>query len=568
MDKVSETQARPWDHWAIMLAALIVGLLGWHAMYPTASQLLPDNRLVLNAYAAQLRAGHGLVFNPGERVLLIPSPAYMLALALTGPEWLFALALALGTGCLFRTARRMKLSPAGGLLVAGVYLLTWPLWSGIGTAFPLMTAFCLLALEMALAGRWPIAGLVFALASLCSPEALIPALVILFFAVEQGSGPQYALPLFGALGAALLALVAFYGPSLWQGLLILKHSAEYWFDVLSWPFLILLLLVAIWVWYRKRTDPVVALCGAWIVLYLFVVGALLRTSAGWQYLPIVGPAALLTGLLFERYPITSLIGVFGVVFVGLIAFALATENSAQGMLASVDVLPVTLSRQLDEMAHSIPPDQAYSIGVWTKQDGLLLDRSADHKIIALDGQFQPELKQVLERGDKRSILIRYAPDFLPSAQDSAQAELLNPDLLALLGYQKVGETRFYQRSKPLGQFVSQPADVPYGPDIRLTGLALDKQTASGLLRVRLDWQLERPASKPVTIELRLTGGTGDISAARDDVTPGVLLAGASSTYHALRIPTDGTAGQATLQIGLIISNGLVARAPVAQIALR
>jgi hypothetical protein len=296
------------------------------------------------------------------------------------------------------------------------------------------------------------------------------------------------------------------------------------------------------------------------------VGALLRTPAGWQYLPIVGPAALLTGLLFERNPITSLIGVFGVVLVGLIIFALVTQSSAQGMIASVDLLPVTLSRQLEEMAHSIPPDQPSSTGVWTKQDGLLLDRTAAHSIIALDGQFQPELKQMLERGDKRSILIHYAPDFLPSAQDSAQAELLDPDLLALLGYQKVGETGFYQRSKPIGQFVSQPADVPYGPDIRLTGLALDEQ--AGLLRVRLDWQLDRPASKPVTVELRLAGDKGEITAARDDVAPGVLPAGASSTYHALSIPAESAPGQATLQIGLIISNGLVARAPVAQIALR
>src|SRR5512135_1372836 len=104
MSKASEGQARRWDHWAIMLAALIVGLFGWRAMNPTASQFLPDNRLILNAYAAQLRAGHGLVFNPGERVLLSPSPAYMLALALTGPEWLFALALAISAGSLFRIA--------------------------------------------------------------------------------------------------------------------------------------------------------------------------------------------------------------------------------------------------------------------------------------------------------------------------------------------------------------------------------------------------------------------------------------------------------------------------------
>src|SRR5258706_3851531 len=105
----------------------------------------PDVRQAIYRYVEQMRAGNGLVFNAGERVLLIPSPLYILLLAgsaiVLSPlgvsvvmvsNIMFAFSLAVGALSLMTIANRAQLSQPIGLLIAVLYCLSWPLWNGIG----------------------------------------------------------------------------------------------------------------------------------------------------------------------------------------------------------------------------------------------------------------------------------------------------------------------------------------------------------------------------------------------------------------------------------------------------
>src|SRR5436309_1723663 len=65
--------------WIVLIALLIALIAGIYTACSASS--LPDSRQILHRYAEQAHAGNGFVFNPGERVLLLPSPAEMLLLA-------------------------------------------------------------------------------------------------------------------------------------------------------------------------------------------------------------------------------------------------------------------------------------------------------------------------------------------------------------------------------------------------------------------------------------------------------------------------------------------------------
>jgi hypothetical protein len=166
----------------------------------------------------------------------------------------------------------------------------------------------------------------------------------------------------------------------------------------------------------------------------------------------------------------------------------------------------------------------------------------------------------------QSALIRYAPDYL-IAGDSWRITVkgLASGAWARLDYRPVDEGGLFQRYSTTGQFADQAANAAYGPDIRLTGLALDQSTLQPgqLLRVRLDWEFARPASKTVTIDLWLESGEYVLAAATDSYEASVFEAGRWSTYHTLTLDREAWSGPVTLRVGVIVSSGVIARLPVA-----
>jgi hypothetical protein len=173
---------------------------------------------------------------------------------------------------------------------------------------------------------------------------------------------------------------------------------------------------------------------------------------------------------------------------------------------------------------------------------------------------------MIERGDIQSALIRYAPDVL--IMDGTGR--INPEQLftgswVRLDYRLLDRSIVYKRNTPIGTFIDQPANVPYGPDMRLVGLALDQTSLrpGQLLRVRLDWEFAHPADRPVTVDLQLTADNKSLAQARDEFAPSVFQAGPWSTFHTITLADDAQPGSLTLDVAVIVNDGTVARVPVA-----
>jgi hypothetical protein len=526
---------RVWHGLAILVAALIAQIVSFNSV----PESIHDK--IINRYIQQLRAGNGLVFNPGQPVLLIPSPLYMILRSVIENYGLFILATAIGAFCLFRIARRVGLFPyrAAGAVV--LYALSWPSMIGFNSAFPLAGALCLLALDLGLSERWSLAGLTTALATFCRPEALIFALPLLILAVNRNVGRRYGLGLFIPLVAAIVILRLYYGPSLLDGLLGLKPESSEGIQVgVLIATTLMLIGLAAWGWYERQTEPIVALCGVWIAVFLFVVVILIRTSAVAPYGLIAGPLALLVGVGSRNFRQRFLV-------------ALVISGLVGGVTALINVTTI-----IDYFGPSMNDLKNYKCFASSTPSSILWSRTSPEQVlISLDGQLQPDLRLMVERGDIHSMLVRYAPEIYASERlkngSQSRFDLRSYDSVIL------GECH-----AEFNKFVDRQVKAIYGTDIQLVRMALDQTslTPGQLVRVRLDWKFARPPSKPVTIDVWVVDGDY-VHARTTDEFAARVFENEWSTYHTLTLAKDAWPGPVTVMVGVIVSDGVIARVPVA-----
>ncbi len=221
------------ERWLLVLG---LAVLAWTAFRHWG--YLVDDTFIALRYARHLVEGHGLVFNPGERVEGYTSLPFVLLGALClriGVEpaaSLAALAAAAGAATLLLTQRieRMLAPPSGvGVPLSVLLLLATPAfayWSFRALETLPFTALLLTALSVALHesrdGRWRGSGLLFALVALARPEGaylfvLASAALLLVEARASGAwrhAGRHALNLVlvaGALGAYVAWRVSYYG---------------------------------------------------------------------------------------------------------------------------------------------------------------------------------------------------------------------------------------------------------------------------------------------------------------------------------------------------------------------
>ncbi len=539
---MAEPSARAFDPtpYLVALAALLIGLVG----APFFANL-PDDRLILARYAAQLRETGWLVFNQNERLLLMPAPLPMIAQAYLGAELTFALSLALGAACLYALGAAMALTRAFRLLAAGIFALGCPLWVGAGTPYPPMAALALLGLLLAMRSAQRAAGVAFAAAALCGVEALLLVALMILYAAREGKAWRFLQTFAALFGMALLLLWLYYG-NFWEGLLTFRRAAPLPVDSPSLPLLGLLIGAALVPWWQARQQPPVALLGAWIALYLGVLGGVFRLADGFAYAPVLPVAILLASQLFQRTPIASVLGIG--VAVGASVIALNSAMTAQ---------PSPSAPPLPSEARSValPSKDALLLGVWR----------LDQRLIALDGTLQPVLRRFIERGDLNSALVFYAPDVLGLA--SAEDDWRYTDAFEALGYAPYQSERTFRREASIAPLRARgyAANKVFSPDLSLNSvfLGVPEGVKMPVARFELRWEVQRPASRPITVEIQL----GEVSR-RTELPATVFSAGDFKTYHALPVPPAPLQGFTTLRIRVIVNNGTLGEAVIENVDLR
>lgn len=191
-----------------------------------------DDFYITYRYAWNLAAGHGFVFNPGERVFGTTAPGFGLLLALLtrlsgiSIPWLGTLATAVALAATALLALRDSGDRWPEALAAGSLLLTCHyIWVQHGSEVPFTLALLLAA--AAVAGRFPLlAGLAAGFAVWCRPDALVGAALLgLILWQERRRLPwrrllwRYWVALAGMTAAGLAAARLWFGQ-------LLPHTLE------------------------------------------------------------------------------------------------------------------------------------------------------------------------------------------------------------------------------------------------------------------------------------------------------------------------------------------------------
>jgi len=278
------------------LAALLA-LLGGCALHGLYFDHIADDAYISFRYAANLAAGHGLVFNPGEYVMGYSN--FLWVVLLSAAEWLGVaspraaplLGIVLGWGIVVLVAGHLRAAFGGsGPALAGALLLatngTFALWLVAGLEGPLfallLTASVVVALRTgvdAAPRRFGWLGVLLGLAAITRPEGVFygPVIGIALWLRRPDRARARAVAGSLAIGLSIFGVFtawayAYYGDPL-------PNPYYTKFHPLSWELLTRGGQIALWFAMAYGGMPIVVLA-AWAVL----CGR--RASAGWLPLAI------------------------------------------------------------------------------------------------------------------------------------------------------------------------------------------------------------------------------------------------------------------------------------------
>ena len=261
----------PW-----LLLALTLG----HSLHVWHYNFIADDTFISLRYAANLLAGHGLVFNPGERVEGFTSPLWTLLLAGLGFFGCGLLETARILGFLFSAltllltfwlARRCGASPLMALVAPGVLACngSFACWAAAGMETPLFAGLMVGALASALAGRYWTSAVLTAATTLARPEGLLVLLILGAYQIYNSQRSK-AQPWFTWILTAAGPVILLVAGRLWyyQDFLPNTYYAKTgggWMQILrGWDYvgdyaadhegLLLLLGVIAWAFCRRTTS--------------------------------------------------------------------------------------------------------------------------------------------------------------------------------------------------------------------------------------------------------------------------------------------------------------------------
>ncbi len=326
-----------WLPWALAAAILGLQILGFHGHRQ-------DDAYITYRYGQNLATGHGLVFNPGERIMGSTSPGHALLSAgvylLVGPERLPDVLASFG--CLGWTAQALALfflfrnllgiwgalAVAAGVALGGPYSSNW-----VSLETNLAVGLTLWAVTLALRGRWSMAAILGALAGLFRPDAyLICVLLGLQGLFERRSAILKPALVFLVLSLPwMIFATAYFGSPVPQSAITKFHAArfgEYLEHLLRYP---------AWAFLPGLSPTWIGIVFSWI---LAAGGAviLIRSDRRLWILPAYGALHFLAYLylrpmiphLWHLYP-----GVVMFVVLALVSFVAAIRAITQPLPRAV-----------------------------------------------------------------------------------------------------------------------------------------------------------------------------------------------------------------------------------------
>lgn len=540
------------DRWGVLgaggLILLVMALAGVWLMDNYAREA----DFLFYRLAQNLHAGHGLVYNAGERGLLVLHPLPVLPLALapeSAPEiaaLVTACGYALTGGLMFRWLCRagMTLRQAGFTLA--LWLTAWPIWAGMRSPAVLTLLVILLALEAADHNRWRLAGLVAGLAVLIQPEGILASLALGIYLIASDrpwrywqtvwipGGAWLAVSLLflvdGGLSDLVIASVPPAGPGAWLGAI--------------W---VVLLIPAVFVLARKQADTRLWFLALWAALEvgarLIIYGRLGQVECA--PLALVAACALVIGsrsLVQSQRTV-----VLGVALAGSLALlVLSPPQTAPSLVEDME-----LAEALDIPANAVIAHDRSDAFTYAMSN-------AESTVYCLDGRYSPEITAMLERGDWQSLVVAFAPGYfyyntldesfsnlsVSGQQMTALAYVSQPVLPDVPGVRQ-GDVLLRRESLPGTFGDSLPVDLAFGADLRLTSYAVDRVRIQPgqVVRVRLDWELDQAPKKDMDVYITMLSGSGSpVTSVYSRFPPENWEPLSLSTYQVLAVPEDAESG--------------------------
>ncbi|MBZ0319735.1 MAG: hypothetical protein K8L91_25220 [Anaerolineae bacterium] len=533
--------------------------------------------------ARNFHDGRGMVYTPGEKTLLTASPLPIVINAARPLDstalGVSALAYAIAGGSLVRLLRRWGYSSLESVLCLVLWLASWTVWAGIRSSAGLTAMLILGGLELATHAKWRWAGLIAGLAVLSQPTGVIGAALIGVSALthEQGRRFWQVVWLPGALWTGIA--IAVYGFDGLAGLALDLYPQTDWaWQAILWLGLLIAggLGISRLTW-SDESRPMLILVG-WgigeiVAHIIFSSRAFESTSLGLVVALIL--VNLSRGSALKNLQIPMLVGSAAIMGILLIVVPPRTEKSLQNDQRLAEYLGDAKS-----YAHD-------------RGDALTTELEGD-EIYRLDGRRSPFIDALLRREDRESLLVALAPEVLYFNREHgplAELELQSPGLVGLnYTQQPINENapmrngdELWVRESVIGEWgETHTLDIDYSSDVTLVGYAVDntRLRPGETLRLRLDWQLDRPPTTQMGVYVSLLDITGNpIVSIFPRFEPVTWKPLDISTYHALLLPEDAQPSllnisvtldykAATLNqanIGSVLLQGVVMTPPTTQI---
>ncbi len=520
MSKVTSSRFAP-------LLVLVAAAFGWIVLRRT---FVTDANFVAYRFAANLIAGRGLVYwTPAPAVSTYPLVPYILALA-GYPGFQIPMlgglisAVAASIGMIF-TVRLSADRPLAGF----AYILA--IAAQPSPVVLTMLALALAGIDAARCQRWTWAGLLIGFAILAEPSAIVPAVLLLMFAVATGGSVlRYLLP-----AAALL----FFGLTFSVSPLNVVAVTP---GVITFAILIIAILALVRHFSILRQLPHVAILLAW--------------SA------ITALSALLGGSLPTAAILPGLIALAAMAHPQVLVVAAACTDLILGLLLSGPSLATADAQAAGQWIAANTGPQAL---VATTDSGALAFY-AERPIVDLSRKIQPV-------DFDSTFFLRYAPDVV-----ALKAGTPVPWEGFKTTYAQVyaaGEQTVYQRVVNFAPLDDHGVDVNFSAqlgraDLHLSNVAVGSVLHPGdFVRVQLDWELAYQPSFDVEIKLTLLNEQGQPVAGMPvgKVPPDQWHVGKVSTYHLIVLPNDAPAGSLSLYLGVGIRAGSLGELKVAEVSV-